>query len=75
MICINILIILTGAIPLTPIDVMDGGGRIVSSGLLCDGSETKLIDCNSRGRSYVSCIHAWDVGVRCLLHSSEIDYA
>ena len=67
-----------GAIPLTPERVVDGSGCITilggGDGVLCDGNEARLTDCQSSGtgQSYItSCTHRKDIGVRCLPHSSE----
>ena len=37
--------------------------------VVCNGDERRLIDCGHDGLGQHSCVHAEDVGVRCMIQS------
>ena len=41
-------------------------GRILLDGVHCNGSETRLIDCNHGGIGIHDCFHYMDAGVKCM---------
>lgn len=43
-----------------------GNGGIFLSDMHCNGSESRLIDCNHSGIGVHNCQHSNDVGLRCL---------
>ena len=71
----DFFITISGAVPLSGIDVVDGSGRIVSNRFLCTGTETRLFDCSRRRLTYATgpCYHSVDIGIRCLPHFSGIN--
>lgn len=46
-----------------------GTGPIVLDDVVCNGDERRLIDCDHDGLGQHSCVHAEDVGVRCMIQS------
>ena len=42
-----------------------GTGRILLDNLLCNGRETRLIDCPHNGIGVHNCVHSKDAGIKC----------
>ena len=43
----------------------EGSGPILLDNLLCDGSETRLVNCSGNTIGHHNCFHYEDAGVRC----------